>query len=144
MHPRIIKNNFWRHRRLAGGHERCCTFHYLSWTDSIKPGLQFSLFILVWLLSRDRLFTRMVRSPLFESRCKFHARNLYTWYIVDRFTQVSVRAWIVLVASRRAFIHCKSWKVDIIPIFSRFDLKLKIRWNVCFTYIQTVHYKVRS
>ena len=52
---------------------RCCTFNYLSWTDfhylswtdfhylswtvSIKPGLQFSFFILVWLLSRDQLFT---------------------------------------------------------------------------------------
>ena len=35
-----------------------CTFHYLSLTDSIKPGLQFSFFILVWLLSWNRLFTK--------------------------------------------------------------------------------------
>ena len=44
---------------LLGGHERCCTFQYLSWTDSVKPSLQFSFFILVWLLSRGRLFTRI-------------------------------------------------------------------------------------
>ena len=41
------------------GRERCCTFHYLSWTDSIKTGLQFSFFTLVWSLSMDRLFTRI-------------------------------------------------------------------------------------
>ena len=34
--------------------ERCCTFHYLSWTDSIKPSLQFSFLYFEWLLSRDR------------------------------------------------------------------------------------------
>ena len=42
--------------------ERCCNFHYISCTDSIKPGLQFSFFILVWLLSRDRIFTRIFTS----------------------------------------------------------------------------------
>ena len=62
---------------LARGCERCCTFHYLSWTDSIKPGLQFSFFILVWLLSRDRLFTRI--SPhwkSWKSRNAQHVNNL--------------------------------------------------------------------
>ena len=37
------------------GRDRCCTFHYLSRTDSIKPSLQFSFLYIVWLLSRDRL-----------------------------------------------------------------------------------------
>ena len=30
---------------VLGGRERCCTFHNLSWTDSIKPSLQFSFFL---------------------------------------------------------------------------------------------------
>ena len=37
--------------------ERCCTFHYLSCTDSIVCNIH--LFILVWLFSRDQLLTRI-------------------------------------------------------------------------------------
>ena len=32
--------------------QRCCTFHYLLWTYSIKRVCNFHLLILVWLLSR--------------------------------------------------------------------------------------------
>ena len=39
-------------------------------TDSIKPGLQFSFFILGWFLSRDQLFTRIFIGMSYQEKLK--------------------------------------------------------------------------
>ena len=43
----------------ARGRERCCTFHYLSRTDSIKPNLQFSFVNFGLLALEGSTFTRI-------------------------------------------------------------------------------------
>ena len=41
------------------GRERCCTFLYLSWRDSMKPSLQFSFLYFGLVALEGRLFTRI-------------------------------------------------------------------------------------
>ena len=40
----INDSNTFSIENLIQLRERCCTFHYISWTDSIQPGLQFASF----------------------------------------------------------------------------------------------------
>ena len=44
---------------VLGGHERCCTFHYLSWTDLIKPSIQFSFLDFALVPLEGYTFTRL-------------------------------------------------------------------------------------
>ena len=54
-------------------------------TDSLKPGLWFSFFILVWLLSRDLLFTRIF-TPLWGLTSLFGTCSALGTYSTFGFT----------------------------------------------------------
>ena len=71
-------------------HKRCCTFHYLSWTDSIKSNLQFP-FILVWLLSRNKRFQSFYKKVVFIWRlpCFILSRKGY-WCVAFIHTVVFI------------------------------------------------------
>ena len=50
-------------------------FHYLSWTNSIKPSLHISFFILVWFLSRDLLLPEFWYYDIMKGIYIKHARR---------------------------------------------------------------------
>ena len=75
-------------KSVLGG---CCTFHWLSWTDSIKPSLQFSFLYFGVVALKGLTFTRNFITNNRKNKCILLSIYLKWNYIYN--------------------YHCKSWSV---------------------------------